>query len=241
MELMNCPSLAVPDDVMRHVVHVESSFNPYAIGVVGGRLSRQPRSLAEALATVHMLEGRGFDFSVGLAQVNRHNLARYGLHSYERAFEACPNLQAGSRILAECHRRSGGDWGKSFSCYYSGNFTTGYRHGYVQKIYASMRSGATAGDEVAPIQLLPKPTRKPAMASATRRSMPRSASQLVAKRAASTAPTGSESPAPLSSQMPFAAVGGQIASELPESATAAASGTRTPTSHVTGEDHAFVF
>src|SRR3546814_3110567 len=31
-------------------------------------------------------------------------------------------------------------WPKSFSCYYSGNFTTGFRHGYVQKIYASIRA-----------------------------------------------------------------------------------------------------
>ncbi|MGY3266667.1 type IV secretion system protein VirB1 [Lysobacter sp. HA35] len=142
MELMGCPDLAVPVDVMHHVVHVESSFNPYAIGVVGGRLARQPVNLPEALATVRMLESRGFNFSLGLAQVNRYNLARYGLGSYEQAFQTCPNLRAGSRILAECHERSGRDWGKSFSCYYSGNFVTGFREGYVQKIYASMRAAS---------------------------------------------------------------------------------------------------
>lgn len=141
MELMGCADLAVPADVMHHVVTVESSYNPYAIGVVGGRLQRQPRSLAEALATVRMLERRGYNFSVGLAQVNRHNLDRQGLTSYERAFDRCANLQAGSRILAECQRRAN-DWGKAFSCYYSGNFTTGFRHGYVQKVYASMRAGS---------------------------------------------------------------------------------------------------
>lgn len=135
---MDCPKLAVPLDVMQHVVRVESSFNPYAIGVVGGRLQRQPKTLSEALATVRMLESRGFNFSLGLAQVNRYNLAAYGLDSYERAFEVCPNLQAGSRILAECLQRSGRDWGKAFSCYYSGNFVTGFRHGYVQKVFASM-------------------------------------------------------------------------------------------------------
>jgi type IV secretion system protein VirB1 len=158
MELLNCPNLAVPTDVMQHVVHVESSYNPYAIGVVGGRLARQPRNLPEALATVRMLETRGYNFSVGLAQVNRYNLGKYGLDSYERAFEACANLQAGSRILAECHGRSGGDWGKSFSCYYSGNFTTGFRHGYVQKIYASMRDDATTGVE--PIEVIGKTSRR---------------------------------------------------------------------------------
>lgn len=139
-----CPGLAVPASIMHHVVQVESSFNPYAIGVVRGRLERQPSNLAEAVATAKMLENKGYNFSLGLAQVNRHNLARYGLQDYRRAFEACPNLHAGAKILAECHGRSGGDWGKSFSCYYSGNFSTGFRHGYVGKIYASMRGGKGA-------------------------------------------------------------------------------------------------
>lgn len=137
MELMGCTGLAVPPTVMEHVVKVESSFNPYAIGVVGGRLARQPRNLPEALSTARMLEDRGYNFSLGLAQVNRYNLAKQGLDSYEKAFDVCPNLQAGSRILAECYSRSGSNWGKAFSCYYSGNFTTGYRHGYVQKVFAS--------------------------------------------------------------------------------------------------------
>lgn len=163
MELMNCPSLAVPKEVMHHVVRVESSFNPYAIGVVGGRLARQPQTLAEALATVRMLETKGYNFSLGLAQVNRYNLGKYGIDSYEKAFDVCPNLQTGSRILAECYSRSGGDWGKSFSCYYSGNFVTGYRHGYVQRIYASMRSTDSSNvtrSADAPIEVIGKPSRR---------------------------------------------------------------------------------
>lgn len=160
IELMSCPSLAVPHEVMHHVVRVESSYNPYAIGVVGGRLVRQPRSLPEALATVRMLEGKGYNFSLGLAQVNRYNLAKYGLDSYEKAFEACPNLQAGSRILAECYGRSSGDWGKSFSCYYSGNFVTGYRHGYVQKVYASMGAKAAPASDGQAIAVISKPSRR---------------------------------------------------------------------------------
>lgn len=138
MELMGCTDLAVPREVMHHVVRVESSYNPFAIGVVGGRLIRQPRNLPEAVATAQMLEDRGFNFSLGLAQVNRYNLKKYGLETYEKAFQACPNLSAGSRILAECYSRSKQDWGDSLSCYYSGNFVTGYRHGYVQKVFASM-------------------------------------------------------------------------------------------------------
>lgn len=162
LETFMCQNLAVSEEVMQHVVHVESSYNPYAIGVVGGHLVRQPKNLPEALATVQMLESRGYNFSLGLAQVNRYNLKKYGLSSYENAFEVCPNLQAGSKILAECYGRHR-DWGKSFSCYYSGNSVTGFRHGYVQKIYASMRQNlpaVPADGQVAPIEVVSKPSRK---------------------------------------------------------------------------------
>lgn len=135
-----CADLAIPPSIMQHVVKVESSGNPYAIGVVGGRLQRQPRNISEAVATARMLEQKGYNFSLGLAQVNRYNLKKYGLNSYEQAFQICPNLKAGSYILKECFDRAR-DWGKSFSCYYSGNFVTGYKHGYVQKIFASMGRG----------------------------------------------------------------------------------------------------
>jgi len=159
--MMACPEMAVSMDVMQHVINVESSRNPYAIGVVGGALVRQPKALDEALATVRMLEEKGYNFSVGLAQVNRYNLGKYGLDSYEKAFQQCANLQAGSRILAECYKRSGQDWGKSFSCYYSGNFSTGFRHGYVQKIYDSMRRGQQlASNGVAPIDVVDRGERR---------------------------------------------------------------------------------
>ncbi|MBD8900002.1 lytic transglycosylase domain-containing protein [Rhodanobacter sp. DHG33] len=153
MGLMACPNLAVSAEVMSHIVDVESGANPYAIGVVGGQLERQPKNLAEALATVHMLDARGYNYSLGVAQVNRANLGKYGLDSYEKAFEACPNLAAGAQILSACYASSGGDWGKAFSCYYSGNFVTGYRDGYVQKVYDSINRGngvvASAGDSQA--------------------------------------------------------------------------------------------
>ncbi len=155
--MLDCPDLAVPRDVMQHVVRVESSRNPFAIGVVGGHLARQPRSLEEALATVEMLRAEGYNFSVGLAQVNRYNLAPYGLKNYAEAFDVCANLQAGARILRECYDRAQ-DWGKAFSCYYSGNFVTGFDHGYVQKVFASMREAAqTSGSRSAePIRVIPR-------------------------------------------------------------------------------------
>ena len=174
--LADCQDLAVPPDVMQHVVRVESSYNPYAIGVVGGRLARQPRSLPEALATARMLERSGYNFSLGLAQVNRYNLGKYGL-TYETAFATCPNLRAGARILADCNVRAGGDWGKSFSCYYAGDFTTGFRHGYVQKVYASMRTMPIA--QAAPI---------PVVARARSAGDPRPAARRSGRRASASTP-----------------------------------------------------
>lgn len=112
--------------------------------MVGGRLVRQPRNLQEAVATADMLKANGYNYSVGISQVNRYNFARYGLDSHQQAFDTCRNLKAGTRILRECYDRSGGDWAKSFSCYYSGNFVTGFKHGYVQKVLASLKGASVA-------------------------------------------------------------------------------------------------
>lgn len=115
------------------IVTVESSHNPYAIGVVGGALARQPRNLQEALATVRSLLQQGRNFSMGLAQVNRHNLPKHGV-SYEQVFDPCTNLRVGSAILKDCYVRAGqGERDPqralraAFSCYYSGNFKRGFR------------------------------------------------------------------------------------------------------------------
>lgn len=159
MEMMGCQNLAVSAEVMQHVVNVESSRNPYAIGVVGGQLVRQPQNLGEAVATARMLEEKGYNYSLGVAQVNRSNLGRFGLDSFEKAFAVCPNLQAGSQILAQCYASAGGDWGKAFSCYYSGNFTTGYRDGYVQRVYESIARGALAAAQPVALQAAKVPVR----------------------------------------------------------------------------------
>lgn len=139
---------------LKAVVTTESSWNPYAIGVVAGRLERQPGSLDEAVATARELERQGFNFSLGLGQVNRYNLARYG-ETYETVFDPCRNLQAGAAILQDCFvrakKRLGDDQQAlraAFSCYYSGNFTRGFRPdqagqpSYVQKVVSNASHAA---------------------------------------------------------------------------------------------------
>ncbi len=174
MEMLACPNLAVSPEVMQHIVQVESGANPYAIGVVDGHLVRQPRNMDEALATAQMLESKGYNFSLGIAQVNRSNLERYGLDSYRKAFNTCDNLAAGAQILAKCYASAHAEWGKAFSCYYSGNFTAGFRDGYVQKVYASINRDAKEKTAAPPPVNQAIPLATPAASAGTAQTSPAS-------------------------------------------------------------------
>jgi type IV secretion system protein VirB1 len=133
----------------RALVSVESAFNPWAIGVVGGALRRQPHNRDEALATANQLLTDGRNFNVGLGQINVGNFQRLGLKT-SSAFDHCQNLSAMQSALTECFDRASQFRGgadarpsalrKALSCYYSGNFSTGFRHGYVHKVVAAARS-----------------------------------------------------------------------------------------------------
>ncbi|MEB2558774.1 lytic transglycosylase domain-containing protein [Burkholderia cenocepacia] len=155
---------SVHPTTLQAVVKTESGFNPYAIGVVGGRLARQPRTRDEAVATARALEAAGWNYSMGLSQVNRANLRLYGLTA-ETVFDPCANLRAGGAILTDCYTRAsaGGRVPQdavraSLSCYYSGNFTRGFKRepggtSYVQRV-AAAAIGAS-GAVVPPIAVVP--------------------------------------------------------------------------------------
>jgi type IV secretion system protein VirB1 len=161
-------------DTAHALVSVESAFNPWAIGVVGGALVRQPRHRAEALATAKALQAAGWNFSVGLGQINVGNFERLGL-TLDAAFEPCTNLAAMQSVLAECFDRARAPAAtatattttatatpppvdqtalrQALSCYYSGNFATGFRHGYVRKVVAAAgTSSLVASRAISPAQ-----------------------------------------------------------------------------------------
>jgi type IV secretion system protein VirB1 len=141
------------------LVHTESGYNPYAIGVVGAHLVRQPASIEEAVATVENLTRLGYNFSLGLGQVNRYNLARFG-ETTSSIFEPCANLRVAAAILTECFARAARTEAdqqfalrKALSCYYSGNFSTGFSAGYVERVVSHALDDGH--HEVAPIPLAP--------------------------------------------------------------------------------------
>jgi type IV secretion system protein VirB1 len=132
------------------LANVESALNPWAIGVVGAVLVRQPRTRQEAVATARSLQRHGMNFSVGLGQINVGNWARLDL-TVDNAFDPCENLAAMQSVLVDCFDRAAGSKShqpahqaqlrRALSCYYSGNFTTGFRHGYVRKVVAATPAG----------------------------------------------------------------------------------------------------
>ncbi|WP_051940660.1 lytic transglycosylase domain-containing protein [Stenoxybacter acetivorans] len=130
---------------LQAIARVESGFNPYAIGVVKGALPRQPRNHVEAVSAAKALHAAGKNFSMGLMQVNKFNLPKYGL-DYETVFNPCKNLAVGAKILTDCFTRAEAGritqtaLQKAFSCYYSGNFRFGFTQdfpgqpSYVKKV-----------------------------------------------------------------------------------------------------------
>ena len=132
LALIGACSGGVQPALMTTIVSVESGGDPYAIGVVEGVLERQPVSLDEAVSTAGMLAETGWNFSVGLAQVNVHNWEAYELTA-ETALDPCTNVRTGAAILTACHDRAKdalpgqGELQiiSAVSCYYTGTFTGG--------------------------------------------------------------------------------------------------------------------
>ncbi len=133
----------VDQQLMMRVISVESSHNPYAIGVVNAHLQRQPQNLTEAKATAHFLENAGYNYSVGLAQINRSNFRRFNLN-FNNVFDACTNLNAGGQILSECLNRASARGyqadatHKALSCYYSGQLNSAVGTQYANKVLAKL-------------------------------------------------------------------------------------------------------
>lgn len=123
----------VAPETLRTVIAIESSGNPYAIAIVGQRVTTPPKTEKNAIDMTKALEAQGLNYSVGLMQINKSNFARYGL-TIDTAFDVCKNLNVGARILESCFMSAKKTASKSdqlalrhaLSCYYSGNFTRGY-------------------------------------------------------------------------------------------------------------------
>lgn len=133
------------------IVKTESSFNPYAIGVVGKALPRQPQSRDEAVTAVKKLVEEGANFSIGLGQINRQH---FDVSKPELVFDPCTNLRMTAKLLEGCYANAKQGNGsqqdalhKTISCYYSGNTKRGFKTepqfggtSHVQRVLANANS-----------------------------------------------------------------------------------------------------
>lgn len=153
-------------DIIQRLINIESSGNPYAIAVKGIPIVKQPTSKEEAILSARQLESLGLNFSVGLMQINHTNFKKTGL-KIETAFNYCENIKAGSQIFKECLDRAKLDskddvtaLNKAASCYYSGNFTYGFKKEGDRNIsYVDKFNGVDAGDKK-PTSTKPEPKRE---------------------------------------------------------------------------------
>lgn len=178
---------------LQALVRVESTFNPFAIGVVKGYLKRQPQNLQEAQQAIKVLRASGKDFSVGLAQINQKNFQWLGLDD-ATVFDVCKNLKAGQTVLKDCFTRATNQSAtaqealqKAFSCYYSGNFRFGFtqdfknQDSYVKKVVDSARLNhdnqtikVPAINTAAPIAVKPSANKKRKVAQRVKKSIEKS-------------------------------------------------------------------
>jgi type IV secretion system protein VirB1 len=126
------------------LVRHESGGHPYLIGINGGaKLSRQPSTEAQAVATARALIQRGLSIDMGLAQINSNNLPRLGL-TVDQIFRPCVNVQAMQTVLERNYLRAAARSGPgqtalkaALSEYNTGNTQGDLANGYVRHVYQS--------------------------------------------------------------------------------------------------------
>lgn len=133
-------SPTVAPTTMVTLVRTESKGNPLAIGLNGARLKAQPKTESQAVAWVKYLDKNGYNFDVGLGQVNIANIRKYKLKP-EDLLQPCLNLQVSGYILTQNYikaKKTTNDpqiaLRKALSAYNTGNQKSGFYNGYLVKV-----------------------------------------------------------------------------------------------------------
>jgi type IV secretion system protein VirB1 len=131
-----CAPTVAPETLLS-VVHVESRFDPLAIGVNGKpRVAVSAATPREAAAKASALIAAGRSVDLGLAQINSKNLGWLDL-SVADAFDPCRNLAAASKVL-QAGYESGAEaqpaLRRALSRYNTGDARRGFANGYVAKV-----------------------------------------------------------------------------------------------------------
>ena len=133
-----CAPSVAPETVLA-IIQTESSGEPFALNVNGGRQPARQSNGADAAATARHYVVAGYSVDLGLGQINSRNMRWLGL-TWETVFDPCTNVAALARVLTTNYNTvsAGRDpqtaLRVALSMYNTGSQTRGFRNGYVAKV-----------------------------------------------------------------------------------------------------------
>ena len=132
-------ALSVAPETVLAIIQTESSGEPFALNVNGGRQPASQSSAADAAAIARRYVAAGYSVDLGLAQINSRNMRWLGL-TWETVFDPCTNVAALGRVLTSNYnavsvgRHPQTALRVALSMYNTGSKTRGFRNGYVAKV-----------------------------------------------------------------------------------------------------------
>lgn len=133
-----CAPSVAPETVLA-IIQTESSGEPFALSVNGGRQPARQSNAADAVATARRFVAAGYSVDLGLGQINSRNMRWLGL-TWETVFDPCTNVAALAHVLTTNYNavKAGRDPQSALrvalSMYNTGSQTRGFRNGYVAKV-----------------------------------------------------------------------------------------------------------
>jgi type IV secretion system protein VirB1 len=142
-----CAPSVAPETVLA-IIQTESSGEPFALNVNGGRQPAPQGNAADAATTARRYVAAGYSVDLGLGQINSRNMRWLGL-TWETVFDPCTNVAALGRVLTSNYNAvSAGRHPQTalrvaLSMYNTGSQTRGFRNGYVAKVERNARVAQT--------------------------------------------------------------------------------------------------
>ena len=143
MDLMTLVMACAPfvsANTMLAVIHQESQGHPWAINVNGSQRYRKANSYEEAVAESKRLIATGANIDMGLMQINSKTMESLGL-TVERVFDPCTNVYAGGTVLTRNYLQATKTQPSAqaallaaLSAYNTGNYSQGFKNGYVSGV-----------------------------------------------------------------------------------------------------------
>lgn len=133
-----CAPSVAPETVLA-IIQTESSGEPFALNVNGGRQPASQGNAADAAAIARRYVAAGYTVDLGLGQINSRNMRWLGL-TWETVFDPCTNIAALGRVLSSNYnavsagRHPQNALRVALSMYNTGSLTRGFRNGYVAKV-----------------------------------------------------------------------------------------------------------